>query len=271
MDLHAGSSGILRIALSHMAEATKEIAAEHGDDPREFGLLCFGGGGPLFGSFLLDELEMAAAIIPVAPSTFSAWGMLMVDVRHDYMDALGARFDALVTEGMDIMAREGIPPQARRILKSLDIRYAGQEHTVSVPFDVATDGDSKAKLYDEFTRVYTEVYGYHLTPAPAEVVNARIAAVGEIPKARLKEIGQGTQQAQHALKGSRDVFDYVKGDWLRHDLYDRTKLLANNLVVGPALIEEPTTVTVVREGHRCEVDRLGNLVITRAARTSVPA
>ena len=152
MDLHAGSSGILRIALSHMAEATKEIAAEHGDDPREFGLLCFGGGGPLFGSFLLDELEMAAAIIPVAPTTFSAWGMLMVDVRHDYtasvmkrldavsMDALGDRFDALVTEGMEIMAREGIPPQARRILKSLDIRYAGQEHSVSVPFDVATVG-----------------------------------------------------------------------------------------------------------------------------------
>lgn len=283
MDLHAGSSGILRIALSHMAEATKEIAAEHGDDPREFGLLCFGGGGPLFGSFLLDELEMAAAIIPVAPSTFSAWGMLMVDVRHDYaasvmrkldavsMESLRDKFSVLVAEGMDTMAREGIPAQARKILRSLDMRYAGQEHTVSVPLDFAIDTGSKAKLYEEFTRVYSEVYGYNLAPAPAEVVTARIAAIGEIPKARLKEIGQGNAQAGQALEGSRDVFDYVKGEWLRHDLYDRAKLLAGNQVLGPALIEEPTTVTVVRQGHRCEVDRLGNLVITRVNGAGVAA
>lgn len=275
MDLFGGSSGILRIALSHMAEATKEIAAEQGDDPREFGLLCFGGGGPMFGSFLLDELEMSAAIIPVAPSTFSAWGMLMVDVRHDYaasvmkkldmvsMGELSSRFDDLVKEGMDRMNREQIPSEARRILKSVDMRYAGQEHTVAVPINFELDSSRKTKLYDEFTRVYTEVYGYNLAPALVEVVNVRITAIGEIPKAKLKEIPEGTSQANGAHKGIRNVFDFVEGSWMSHDLYDRSKLLANNRVMGPALIEEQTTVTVVRRGHCCEVDRLGNLVITR--------
>lgn len=275
MDLYDASSGILRIAMSHMAEATKDIAAEKGDDPRDFALLCFGGGGALFGSFLIDELDMASAIVPVAPATFSAWGMLMVDVRHDFsstvmkkldlvsIDELDSRFEELVQRGTDILDRERIPEQDRRMLKSLDMRYAGQEHAVSVPLTFTLRENGKTRLFEEFKKAYADVYGYNLSQ-PAEIVNARVAALGEIPKPKLREVGVGTKHAGEAFKGQRSVFDFVKCGWTEHDLYERDKLLANNVVTGPALIEEPTTVTVVGEGHICEVDRLGNLVITRA-------
>lgn len=85
--LHA-SSRILRIAMNNMAEAVKDMTAETGDDPRDFGMLCFGGGGAMFGAYLIDELAMPAAIIPMVPSTFSAFGMLMIDVRHDIAETV---------------------------------------------------------------------------------------------------------------------------------------------------------------------------------------
>lgn len=90
--LHA-SSGILRIAMN-MAEAVKDMTAETGDDPRDFGMLCFGGGGAMFGAYLIDELAMPAAIIPMVPSTFSAFGMLMIDVRHDVAETVSSRWRA---------------------------------------------------------------------------------------------------------------------------------------------------------------------------------
>lgn len=274
MDLYSGSSGILRIALSNMTEAVKDIAADKGDDPREFSLLCYGGCGPIFGSFLMDELEIPATVIPIAPANFSAWGMLMVDVRHDFAstlmskldvvgtDELNNRFGELVKKGMDTLASEGVDSQDRKVFKSLDMRYSGQEHTVSVPVDFSINGDGKTRIYEEFNRAYNEVYGYTLKQ-PAEVVNLRIMAIGEIPKPTLREIRAGTKQAEAAQKRNRKVFSFMKGDWIDHKVYERSKLLANNVVTGPALIEEPTSVTVVGEGHQCEVDRLGNLIITR--------
>jgi len=222
----------------------------------------------------MDELEIPSAIIPVAPANFSAWGMLMVDIRHNFastlmrkldlvsVDELNSTFDKLVRKGVDTLASEGIASEDIKVLKSMDMRYTGQEHTVSVPIDFSIDENGKAQIYEEFNRVYKEVHGYTL-PQPSEVVNLRIGAIGEIPTPTLREIQAGTKQAGAALKGNRKVFGFMKRDWVKHKVYERSKLLANNMVTGPALIEEPTSVTVVSEGHHCEVDRLGNLVITR--------
>lgn len=274
MDLYSASSGILRIALSNMTEAVKDIVAEKGDDPREFSLLCFGGIGPLFGTFLMDELDIPSAIIPITPANFSAWGMLMVDVRHDFastlmkkldlvgVDELNNRFDELVKKGKDVLASEGIPVQDRKVFKSLDMRYMGQEHTISVPLDFSIDGNGKVRLYEKFNQVYKEVYGYTLEQQ-AEVVNLRIRAIGEIAKPTLRDIKSGTRRADAAFAGIRKVFDFIKGDWVDYEVYDRSRLLANNVVMGPTLIVEPTTVTAVSRGHQCEVDRIGNLVVTR--------
>lgn len=274
MDLYTGSSGMLRIVLSNMVEAIKDIAAQKGDDPREFSLLCFGGGGAIFGPFLMDELDIPRAIIPIGPANFSAWGMLMVDIRHDFVstlmrkldavpiDELNNRFDALLKKGMDVLGTEGIAKERRKVFKSLDMRYAGQEHTVSVPLSFALNQGGKERLYQEFNRVYNDVYGYTLKQ-PAEIVNLRIMAIGEIPKPTIKEIKTGTKKADAALKAERKVFSFIQKEWIDFKVYERSRLLANNVVMGPALIEEPTTVTVVEVGHQCEVDRIGNLVITR--------
>jgi len=274
MDLHTGSSGILRITLSNLAEAVKGIAAEKGDDPRDYSLLCYGGVGPLFGSLLLEELEIQAAIIPVAPANFSAWGMLMVDVRHDFsttfvkaldevsLDELNSKFQDLINRGMDVLSKEKVTPEHRKIQKSLDIRYAGQEHTLSHPLDFELADGWRELVSNGFAQTYKDVYGYSLD-RPLELVNVRVTAVGEMPKPVLGELNEAPIGTKPTSSSSRAVFDTIKKSWVDCAIFQRTELLTSNLVLGPAMIEEPTTVTVVIEGHQCAVDRLGNLIITK--------
>lgn len=265
------SSGMLRIVMSNMAEAVKDMLSETGDDVRDFGMLCFGGGGPMFGAYLMDELQMPAAIVPVVPSTFSAFGMLMVDVRHDVVEAvakgldelggeaLDLRYRRLEEEGMERLAREGVPEERRSVGRIAEMRYAGQEHSVIVDLVAGMPTDD---VYAAFQAAYKAMFGYNLA-APAEIVNLRVRAVGEIPKPAVRDIEAGGASPAQALKGERPVHDFMSQRWQDWKVYDRARLQAGNLVEGPALVEEATTTTVVREGQTCSVDRRGNLVITR--------
>jgi N-methylhydantoinase A len=268
----AASSGILRIVMSNMANAIKDLLSETGDDAREFGMLCFGGGGPMFGSFLIDELEMPAAIIPMVPSAFSAFGMLMIDVRHDVVEtlsaplaeltasALDARFARLEARGLELLADEGVPNERRSVGRLAEMRYAGQEHAVSVELDMPLVGGDTTAVHRAFEATYEAVYGYRLG-SPAEIVNLRVKAVGGIPKPTLMPLPSGSESAEDARTGQRRVYDFLDLEWLDCTLYARERLKAGNVIAGPALIEEPTTTTVVRRQQTCHVDALGNLII----------
>lgn len=275
LSLLEAASGILRIATSNMAEAVKSATAETGDDPREFGMLCFGGGGPLFGAFLIDELAIPTAIVPIVPAAFSAWGMLMVDLRHDVTktvsrDASTVDSTFLQTEltelsegGDELLRKEGVRPENRSVLFFAEMRYAGQEHAVTVPlaFDF-TSSDARDRLYEEFESCYRATYGYNLG-LPAELVVLRAKAIGKIPSPKVREIATGGERDPPRPRGSRKVYDFLRGEWEECNLFERSALLAGSVVEGPALIEEPTTTTVVRRHQRCRVDRIGNLLISR--------
>lgn len=274
MTLMEASSGILRIATANMGEAVKSMASESGDDPRDHAMLCFGGGGPLFGAFLMDELALPAAIVPIVPAAFSAWGMLMVDLRHDVAKTISVKaqaltpgflkeqFAQLAERGQRLLEEEGVPGSWRELLFSIDMRYVGQEHAVSVPFDPqAAGGDSPARLGADFEKVYETVYGYRLG-LPAELVNLRVKAVGRIPRPQIRKIGSAAGSNPRP-KGHRRVYDFLLGRWLECDAYERSALPAGAQIRGPVLIDEPTTTTVVRSGQSLTVDPLGNLVITR--------
>lgn len=275
LDVHRAASGILRIVMSNMAEAIKSMTSETGDDPRDFSMLCFGGGGAMFGAHLMDELSLPAAIIPILPSAFSAWGMLMVDLRHDVVQTIAQRLDdidaerleehfaTLATRGWDLLVREAVPEDRRQLFRSADMRYAGQEHSVSVPVPASLSGpDSMRKLYEAFQSVYESVYGYRLG-APADIVTLRVKAIGKIPAPSLSPIERGGPDPAGARKGRRKVYDFLESEAQEFRIFDRTRLKAGNVIVGPALIEEATTTTVVRHQHTCAVDNVGNLIITR--------
>jgi N-methylhydantoinase A len=275
LNLHAASSGILRIVMSNMAEAIKDIAAESGDDPRDFAMLCFGGGGPLFGAHLMDELQLPAAIIPILPSAFSAWGMLMIDLRHDVAQTIAQplsrlsvadlerQLGGLENQGRELLKREGVPEERWQFAHTADMRYVGQEHAVSVPISGASGGvGTLENLLEVFEKTYETVYGYRLGAA-ADVVTLRVRAIGKIPAPSLPALPSGSGDLREAQLGIRMVYDFLENEPREFRVFDRARLRAGDSFKGPALITEPTTTTVVRHHHACSVDRVGSLLITR--------
>jgi len=275
MQVQAASSGILKIALSHMVGAVRDVLSESGDDPRDFSLLCYGGGGPLFAAALLDELQLRSALVPVVPANFSAWGMLMIDIRHDVVEAVGRTLQSLnpaelrraflkmVDTACAQLNREGVAEADRLFVHRLDMRYNGQGHTVSVPFDPGVGDEQLLQaIFDKFQDTYRDVYGYTMDLA-ADVVNIRVKAVGRIPKPTLRKLKSSGADVSSAVKGRRAVVDMIDGATIDHIVYERDLLLAGSHVDGPAIIEEPTAVTPLRVGQKCLIDVHGNLVITR--------
>ena len=279
MDLPTAARGVLRLAVSNMAEAIRATTIHDGEDVRDFELLCYGGAGPLLAAYLLDDLEMQSAIVPIAPANFSAWGMLTIDIRHNFSQTIAesldgldlgdieAKFAALIKQGEETLAAEGVAAKDRTILRTLDMRYADQEHTVDVAVDfaIAIEEGGSDKIYEAFTTRYKQVWGYALEGQSATIVNLRVVAMGKVPKPKLKTLESGTGEPDEALKGNRTAFSLLDGRAEDHRVYERARLRAADVVKGPAIVEEPTSVTIIPEGFRSEVDPVGNLIIKKFA------
>ena len=267
------AESIIRVADSNMNNALKLISVRRGYDPRDFAMVAFGGGGPMHGPTLAKELNIRKVIVPVAASVFSAWGMLMSDIRHDFiqtkilsfstapMDTLNAMWKAQMDEAGALFAAEGIAPDQVVFTFIADMRYMGQEHTVQVaaPAYPWSEAD-RAEIMARFHRTHEHFYTFSLPDTPAEIVNLHLVAYGQLAKPSLQEIPAQEGNISAALKETRRVF--FSGDgWLDTPIYDRSKLGSGAAAQGPLVVEEPTTATVVCPGQRLSVDRYGNLIV----------
>ena len=264
------AESIIRVADSNMNNALKLISVRRGYDPRDFAMVAFGGGGPMHGPTLAKELNIRKVIVPVAASVFSAWGMLMSDIRHDFiqtkilsfstapMDTLNAMWKAQMDEAGALFAAEGIAPDQVVFTFIADM---GQEHTVQVaaPAYPWSEAD-RAEIMARFHRTHEHFYTFSLPDTPAEIVNLHLVAYGQLAKPSLQEIPAQEGDISAALKETRRVF--FSGDgWLDTPIYDRSKLGCGASAQGPLVVEEPTTATVVCPGQRLSVDRYGNLIV----------
>ncbi|BAD77179.1 hydantoinase/oxoprolinase family protein [Geobacillus thermoleovorans] len=265
--------GIIRIANSNMLNALKLISVRKGYDPREFSLVAFGGGGPMHAMALAKELGVKKVIVPVAASVFSAWGMLMTDLRHDYiqtyirrvselnLDELNREWDQLETAALQQYSQEGISEDKVLFARYADMRYVGQEHAVKVPVpNGVMDEEAVKEMVSRFHHIHEKHYTFKLDGAPTEIVNLHLTAFGVVQKpeiARLEKVGDN---AEEALKEVRPVLFEDHG-WIDTNVYDRGILNAGSVIHGPAIVEESSTSTVVYPGQTLEVDEYGNLII----------
>jgi len=185
------ADGIVRIAVTRMVGAIKEISIARGHDPREFVLVAYGGAGPMHAAFIAEELEMARVMVPPAPGNFSAFGSLISDVRRDYVrtrltptrDAdladVERTFADLEHEARGQLAAEGIAPQRVSMVRALGMRYVGQSWELLVR--VPAGADSMATLERAFHDAHERRYG-HATAGASEIVNFRLTAIGAVPK-----------------------------------------------------------------------------------------
>jgi N-methylhydantoinase A len=275
LDLTAAADGILRIATTKMSHMVRWVTTERGLDAADFTLVAYGGAGPLHAAMVARELRIAKVVIPRAPGHFSAYGMLVADLRRDFVktwftplaEASFAAMEAIYAEmeqrGRAAVRRSEVAVTGVAVQRAADMRYVGQEHAVTV--ELAAElfaAEDREAIMRRFDAVHERRYGYSAPGEKAEIVSLRSAITGLMRKPIFEPIAAGgTEAPGEAFRGTRAVFFAEAGRRVDTQTYDRGALLARNRIAGPALIEEYASTTVVHPGDVLTVDAFGDLVI----------
>ena len=268
------AAGMIRIATTKVVGAVREITVERGHSPADFAILSFGGGGGLIAADTARELRVPRVIVPPGPGAFSALGMLMADVVHDLARTrildLGTA-DPGVLEGdyreLEVLAEEaleadGFDPADRRIARTADMRYQGQEHTVAITLPSATiDAEVIAAIREAFGVAHETQYG-HRTGDPVEIVTIRVRGNGLVPRPELPRFdAAGAGSDPPAPRAHRGVWRGGPEGLVEYAVFERDSLVLDTHIDGPAVIEERTGTTVIHAGDGLTVGGHGELDI----------
>ncbi|MCC7274839.1 MAG: hydantoinase/oxoprolinase family protein [Alphaproteobacteria bacterium] len=268
------ADGIVKVAVARMTGAIKEISIMRGRDPRDFALFAYGGAGPLHAALVAEELGMRAVVVPPIPGNFSALGLLVADVRRDFVRtrvtvtrtmptaAIAELLADLRAEAEADLAGAGFAADAMRFEARLDMRYVGQAFELSVPVALApTDHEA---IDAAFRRVYEDRYT-HAPDDPTEIVNFRLSAYGIGRKPQLVPVDGAGRSLAAARIGTRAVaFDARP---VEAAIYRRDALPVDEAFDGPAIVEESGSTTVVPPGYAARLERFGCLVLERKERS----
>ena len=268
------AQGIIRVVTANMARAIRVISVQRGYDPRDYVLVPFGGAGPLHASRLAIELGITRIIVPETPGAQSALGLLMTDIRSDFMrtqimritpgsgDDLSKVFTELTDQATAWFEDEGIEPERRSLQRRVEMRYAGQNY--ELPVDVpegAVDGAVISALVEGFQHAHDRMYGYSARDEVVEAVTFRVQAVADVPRAGIARTPAQGRTAEDAVVGLRDVYLAETADYVPCPVYDRRLLDVGHQIVGPSVIEQMDTTTLLLPSDVCVVDDTRNLVI----------
>jgi N-methylhydantoinase A len=271
----AAADAVFQVVNHHMAAALEVVSVQRGYDPREFVLIVAGGAGPIHGAALARELGIPLVLIPRESSVFCAAGMLISDLKHDYVrthardlatldsEELAQRVRAMADEALATLASEGIAPAEARLSFSVDLRYVGQFNEVEVAIEDprAADTAQLTQIADAFHRRHDTLYGYAMSSAPVELINLRITARGQTVKPRQRAQALGTAGADHALSGTRRA--YFAGDFHDVPVYEGLQLKPGNRLQGPAIVVQPTTTIIVPGDFELTCDAFANYLMYR--------
>jgi N-methylhydantoinase A len=277
MGTEEAAMGVIRLADANMINALKLVSVRRGYDPREFTLVAFGGGGSMHAAALGRELRVRRIVVPTVPAVFSAWGMLMTDLRNDYIRTMVARTDhikpaelsgifaEMEKEAAEELAAEkvkkDVPTKLAMVFQRFaDMRYMGQEHTVKVPIPSGELTEKEMQEINErFHQLHEHAYTFRLE-SPVELVNFHLTALGQVEKPKITRLNKDeARSVEEAFKGERQVmFDDT---FQATPTYERDRLPVGATLSGPLIVEEPAATTVVFPGQRLSVDEYGFLHI----------
>jgi len=264
------AASALRLINVHMSRAVRLVSLERGLDPREFALMAFGGAGPMHAAELADELGIAEVVVPPNPGLFSSVGLLFSDLRYDYVRGLVRRLDTLDVAAVEAsfaemeseaaaqLARDDYRRGSATLLRSVDLRYAGQGFELNVSVGGPFNPEAATRAAKSFHGRHRDVYGYAAEAEPLEVVALRLAALVSVTKPRLaREAKAGPKPSTDALQPRRKAF--FGDQWHDTGVYAREALRAGNRLEGPAIVEQYDATTVIPPEWVAEVDEYRNL------------
>jgi N-methylhydantoinase A len=265
--------GIVRIANSNMLNALKIVSVRKGHDPREFAMIAFGGGGGMHAAVLAKELGIGKVIIPIAAPVFSALGMLMTDLRQDDINTFNIRLDkadysdlenkwkSMEKAALTAYEAKNIEEENIMFVRNLDMRYWGQEHTVKVQVPNVPVTDKNVKdIIERFHIEHNKAYSFRMDDSMVEIVNLHLVTLGKVEKTELKKLKKATEDAKYALKEERDVI-FEEVGMVKTKIYDLKAMSPGMKIMGPAIVEETSSSTLIYPNMKAELDEYGNLII----------
>jgi len=278
MGISEAAHGIYRLINANMLGAMRIVTVQRGYDPRDFSLLVSGGTAAVHAVRVAQELHIPRVICPLSPGTFSAYGLITADARYDVYRSyvfLTSQADPGVMQGIyDDLKKEaegeieklGFKSEEIKRHYAIDMRYSGQAHEVAmeIPPDMIQgkmDRSSIQKLEAMFHERHKSLFGHASPEGGVEFITLSVAAIGPIEKEEMYEIEEGSEDSEHAMKGVRQVFFEDFKGYGDCNTYDRYALKANNVIRGPAIVEQMDTTIVIPPKQRARVDRFGNIMI----------
>ena len=267
------AEGVISVVNASMIKGIRVVSVSKGYDPREFCLVAFGGAGPVHASELAAELDIPNVLIPVAPGVTSALGLLMSDLRYDLVRTVlrdsdnldstdfNSLYSDMESEATLEMKKEGVSADKVRLVRNVDVRYSGQGYELQVPaFSGVWSREDISKLADDFHAEHTRFYGFATPDRPIEIVNLRLTALAKVEQPELEAAQlDGERNPSRARKGSREV--YFRNQSVSAPIYDRGLLVPGDMIIGPAIVEQLDSTTVVWPSQTCDVDAYKNLFL----------
>ncbi len=259
--------GILEIANVNMERAIRVISVEKGFNPAEFTLFSFGGAGGMHAAFLAENLSIGTVFIPKNPGILSAFGMLMADIIKDYSHTIMVneseadytnikeKFEPLISNAINDMKNEGVRKDSIKFEYYIDMRYKGQSHEITIPFD--------KDFVNTFHTFHERNFGYKNINKPTEIVNIRLRAIGALKKPQIKEYPLGSEKiANDAVIMEKDVIFYNTNP-VKTKVISREKLKPGNLFTGPSIVVEYTSTIVIPPKWSAKVDKFENIILEK--------
>jgi N-methylhydantoinase A len=268
MGVEEAAEGIVRIIDVKMEEAIKAISTMRGHDLRDFMLLAFGGAGPVHAGRMARDLGMAGMIVPLYPGVYSAIGLIMSDVKHDYIqsrmtpinelspDDVNAMFARLEAMAAEELHEDGFATGSVAIQRALDMRYAGQGYEITMPCGNA----DLVALRGAFDDQHKMMFGHNAPEEPVEIVSYRVRGLGRVPPVAMPRFKPTGATLKDALRETRHArFD---GKAIECPVYQRDKLDVGLTVAGPAILDQFDCTTVICPSQVARVDEWKNLIVT---------
>jgi N-methylhydantoinase A len=270
----SAAEGIIAVVTANMARAIRVISVQRGHDPRDYTLVAFGGAGPLHAARLAAELDIRRVLVPRNPGILCAMGLLLADLRTDFAATrLLPLSSSVISEAERIIAElrrrcaawfagAGIKADARRVVLSVDMRYAGQNYELSVPLpEGPVTPTTIDRLGAGFAAAHQRLYGFVAEDEPMQLVTFRAEATGIVRKADVRPSADTGPDPREAVYGRREVWLRETGAFVSCPLYDRAQLGAGNHIEGPAIVEQMDATTLIVPGATATVDRYFNLLL----------
>lgn len=276
MSVEEAAEAIVDIVNENMHAALRVVSVERGHDPREFGLVGFGGAGPMHANALGRLIRSRSVIIPPTPGVMSAFGFLSSDIQNEFPETylkiaeetpaseLKSRVENLMSQAGEWLDGEGVEEDKRRFDLYADCRYYLQNIQIPCRFELGDlSGEDSTFLRRQFEEAHRQRYNFELPDSPLEIATIRVIGRGTIKGVTLAESANGAgEDASGAVLRKEQVF--FGGEWMETPIYDRGALRPGNRISGPAIVAQDDTTTVLEPGYAGAVDRFGNIRIEEA-------